>query len=72
VGGTGATAGDPVIIADCTGAPSQQWNLGADQTVTSAANPQLCLNATAAGTANGTPINVWHCDATTAQSWTRT
>ncbi|KUN72549.1 hypothetical protein AQJ46_11995 [Streptomyces canus] len=38
VGGTGATAGDPVVITDCTGAAAQQWSVNADLSMTSVAN----------------------------------
>ncbi|MCX5367045.1 ricin-type beta-trefoil lectin domain protein [Streptomyces sp. NBC_00124] len=71
VGGTGATAGDPVVITDCTGAAAQQWNLNADLTVTSVANPELCLDAAGGGTGNGTAVDVWYCNASSNQQWTR-
>jgi Ricin-type beta-trefoil lectin domain len=60
-----------VIITDCTGSASQQWNLNADQTVTSVSNPELCLDAAGAGTGNGTPIDVWYCNDGSNQAWTR-
>jgi hypothetical protein len=71
VGGTGSTAGDPVIITDCTGAATQRWNLNADRTVTSVADPSLCLNAAGGGTGNGTAIDVSLCTGAAGQSWTR-
>ena len=61
-------AGSPLMIADCTGAAHQQWELNGDLTVSSVADPGLCL---------ATPENEWGlalapCDATaTTQQWTR-
>ena len=64
----GAVAGSALMIADCTGAPDQQWELNGDLTISSIADPALCLAA---------PENEWGlalatCDATAAtQQWTR-
>jgi Ricin-type beta-trefoil lectin domain/Cellulase (glycosyl hydrolase family 5) len=61
-------AGSALMIADCTGAPDQQWELNDDLTVSSVADPGLCL---------ATPENEWGvalapCDATAiTQHWTR-
>jgi Ricin-type beta-trefoil lectin domain/Cellulase (glycosyl hydrolase family 5) len=61
-------AGSPVMIADCIGALDQQWELNGDLTVSSVADPGLCL---------ATPEDEWGvalapCDATaTTQHWTR-
>jgi hypothetical protein len=66
-----ATAGAAVVIGDCTGATTQRWNVNPDGTITSAADPQLCLDAAGAGTGNGTPIDVWHCNGSTNQAWTK-
>jgi hypothetical protein len=61
-------AGSSLMIADCSGAVDQQWELNGDLTIASAANPALCLAA---------PENEWGltlaaCDATAAtQQWTR-
>jgi len=61
-------AGSPVMIADCIGALDQQWELNGDLTVSSVADPGLCL---------ATPEDAWGvalatCDATaTTQHWTR-
>jgi hypothetical protein len=71
IGGTGNTAGDPVVISDCTGTTSQQWLLNADHSVTSVANPALCLDASGAGTGNGTSVDVWFCNGSTNQAWLR-
>ncbi|WP_159606066.1 ricin-type beta-trefoil lectin domain protein [Agromyces humi] len=64
----GAVAGSAVMIADCTGAVEQQWQLNADQTISSVADASLCL---------ATPESEWGvtlapCDASsTTQQWTR-
>ena len=64
----GVVAGSALMIADCTGAVDQQWELNADLTISSVADPGLCL---------ATPENEWGlalapCDATpTTQQWTR-
>lgn len=61
-------AGSALMIADCTGAIEQKWSLNADLTVSSVADPSLCL---------ATPEAEWGlalapCDATaTTQQWTR-
>jgi hypothetical protein len=65
VGGSGGAA----VITDCTGATSQQWTANANQSITSVANPALCLNA--AGTGNGSPVNVATCNGDSNQAWTR-
>jgi len=64
----GAVAGSALMIADCTGAVEQQWQLNADQTISSVADASLCL---------ATPESEWGvalaiCDASsTTQQWTR-
>jgi hypothetical protein len=64
----GVVAGSSLMIADCTGAPDQQWELNGDLTISSAADAGLCLAA---------PENEWGlalaaCDATaTTQQWNR-
>ncbi|WP_448002132.1 ricin-type beta-trefoil lectin domain protein [Agromyces bauzanensis] len=61
-------AGSRVMITDCTGALDQKWELDAGLTISSVADPALCL---------ATPENEWGvalapCDATaTTQQWTR-
>ena len=61
-------AGSALMIADCTGALEQKWALNADRTISSVADPSLCL---------ATPEAEWGlalapCDATaTTQQWTR-
>jgi hypothetical protein len=71
IGGDGASAGSPVIIADCTGAPNQAWELNADHSITSVGHPDLCLDAAGAGTGNGTAIDVWYCNGQANQQWSR-
>lgn len=68
--GSPGTSGSRAIISNCTGAAGQQWNLNADGTVTNAQSG-LCLDATGAGTANGTAVIVWTCNGGNNQKWTR-
>ena len=64
----GLVAGAALAIVDCSGAPDQQWSLNADLTISSGADPSLCL---------ATPATEWGlalapCDASLAtQRWTR-
>jgi hypothetical protein len=64
----GLVAGGALMIDDCTGALDQKWELNADLTISSFADPGLCL---------ATPSVEWGlalaaCDATaTTQQWTR-
>jgi hypothetical protein len=60
-----------VTIADCTGAANQAWQLNADLSVTSVADPGLCLDAAGAGTGNGTAVDVWYCNGQPNQQWSR-
>ena len=71
IGGDGASAGSPVIITDCTGAANQAWQLNPDLSVTSVADPGLCLDAAGAGTGNGTGVDVWYCNGQSNQQWSR-
>ena len=48
---------------------SRQGTANANQPITSVANPTLCLNA--AGTGNGSPVNVAACNGDSNQAWTR-
>jgi hypothetical protein len=64
-----ATTGSPVVIETCTGAADQRWTVNSDGTITSAADSALCLDATAAGTADGTLLDVASCDGSASQSW---
>ena len=64
----GLTAGGAVMIDHCTGATDQQWELNPDLTISSVADPGLCL---------ASPQDEWGvalapCDAgATTQQWTR-
>ncbi|HEY6277731.1 MAG TPA: ricin-type beta-trefoil lectin domain protein [Streptosporangiaceae bacterium] len=76
----GATSGTPVVLASCTGGPSQQWRLvgprsvnpGAGTTPVTLANlaTGMCLADPGASTANGTTVTVSACDGATDQAWT--
>ena len=48
-------------IWDCNGGANQQWNLNSNGTVTGRESG-LCLDVTGAGTANGTPVEIWTCN----------
>ena len=50
---SGTTPGTKVDIWDCNGGANQQWTVNADGTITGVQSG-LCLDATGAGTANGT------------------
>lgn len=64
----GPIAGSALAIADCSGDASQQWRVNADLTISSGADPGLCL---------ATPANEWGvalaaCDPSSpTQQWTR-
>ncbi|MEU1106214.1 RICIN domain-containing protein, partial [Streptomyces tibetensis] len=47
-----------------------QWNVNTDGTITGV-HSGLCLDANAAGTANGTKITLWSCNGGTNQQWNR-
>ncbi|MEU0096466.1 ricin-type beta-trefoil lectin domain protein [Kribbella sp. NPDC006257] len=68
IGGDGA-AGSPVLITDCTGVPSQAWQLNEDKSISSIGTPALCLQA--AGTENGTAVQVQPCNGQPNQQWAR-
>ncbi|MFF5289815.1 ricin-type beta-trefoil lectin domain protein [Paractinoplanes globisporus] len=65
--GNGGTAGAPVRIGQCGGAASERWSVNPDGTITSAANPGLCLAA--AGDGNGAAVDVRECDGSAGQAW---
>ncbi|GAA1946194.1 hypothetical protein GCM10009738_19450 [Kitasatospora viridis] len=52
------TPGNIVQVWDCNGTPSQQWSFQPDGTVNVGGG---CLDATGAGTADGTLIEYWTC-----------
>ena len=62
-----AGASGPAQIGPCTGAASQHWTVNPTGTITSVANPALCLAA--AGDGNGSAVSVLACDGSTRQAW---
>jgi hypothetical protein len=70
--GNGASgAGARVIIWGCHGGANQQWTLNSDGTIRNGLSG-LCLDAFGGGTANGTEIAMWPCNAAGSnQRWTR-
>ena len=67
----GGSPGAKAVIGDCAADPAQQWTAGTDGTITNVQSG-LCLDASGAGTANGTQVIVWTCNHGTNQQWTRT
>ncbi|MFH9042208.1 RICIN domain-containing protein [Streptomyces sp. NPDC017966] len=59
---TGAGSGSELVVAACTGATSQSWNIGSD---TALQQGDLC--ATVTGTADRTPVVLTPCDQSAAQ-----
>lgn len=53
----------------CNGRQNQQWTVYADGTITGNQSG-LCLDATGAGTATGTPLELWTCNGGSNQKWT--
>ncbi|MFI5734906.1 ricin-type beta-trefoil lectin domain protein [Kribbella sp. NPDC051587] len=62
-------ADSSVVITDCTGAINQTWQLNDDKSISSINNPALCLQA--AGTANGTAVELRSCTGQPNQQWVR-
>jgi hypothetical protein len=54
----GSTRGSGLMIWDCTGAPTQQWTINADRTITGVQSG-LVLDVDSGGTANGTRLQLW-------------
>ena len=52
---------------DCNGTPAQQWTINSDGTVRAMGK---CMDAAAAGTANGTAVQLYTCNGTGAQRFT--
>jgi alpha-galactosidase len=65
-----AAAGSKVQIWDCNGGTNQRWTHNSNGTVTGQQSG-LCLDVSAAATANGTPVILWYCTAAANQRWTR-
>jgi hypothetical protein len=59
-----------VVFWDCNGQTNQQWNVNSNGTITGEQSG-LCLDASAAGTANGTLLILWSCNGQNNQHWTR-
>ncbi len=55
-------------IWDCNNGGNQQWTIRSDGTVANTASGR-CLDATAGGTANGTPLEIWACTGGANQKW---
>lgn len=58
-----------MTIWDCHGGNNQKWNVNANGTITNIRN-ELCLDANAARTANGTQIILWTRNGGGNQRWT--
>ena len=57
-----------MIIWDCNGQANQQWTVNSNGTITGVQSG-LCLDASGAGTANGTKLILWACDGQANQQW---
>ncbi|WP_199044644.1 RICIN domain-containing protein, partial [Glycomyces salinus] len=66
--GGGTSDGTAVIVWDCHGGSNQQWNVGSDGSITSAASG-LCLDVSGASTANGALVQLWSCHGGDNQRW---
>ncbi|HXR73889.1 RICIN domain-containing protein [Actinocrinis sp.] len=53
----------------CNGQQNQQCTVHPNDTITGNKSG-LCLDATGAGTANGTPLQLWTCNGGSSQKWT--
>jgi hypothetical protein len=62
----GATVG----IWDCNGGRNQQWTINGDGTIVGVESG-MCLQPSAGGTANGTPVVISGCTGASAQKWRR-
>jgi len=62
-----AGASGPAQIGPCSGAATQHWTVNPSGTITSVANPGLCLAAS--GDGNGSAVAVLACDGTARQAW---
>ncbi|GGM22752.1 hypothetical protein GCM10010129_78900 [Streptomyces fumigatiscleroticus] len=60
-------AGVQAVLATCDDDASQQWTLGADDTVW---NQGKCLATAEGGTTNGTDVVLDYCDGSKGQRWT--
>ena len=69
--GGAATSGAATQLWGCNGTADQQWNATAVYGGYTLASQQsgLCLDVTGAGTANGTVVESYTCNGTSAQTW---
>jgi hypothetical protein len=61
-----------VVLDPCAGSSGQAWaavKSGSNYTFHPANNTALCLDVVSAGTASGTLVDAYTCNATSAQSW---
>ncbi len=69
---SGSNSGSTVNLQPCNGSAGQAWQAvasGSGYVLHPATNTSLCLDVQSAGTANGTPVQVWSCNNTNAQNW---
>lgn len=67
--GTSLSQGSNVHLWDCHGGGNQAWIFGADGTIRSAGNSNMCLDLFAYNTNNGGNIVVWPCNGAQNQKW---
>uniref|UniRef100_UPI00300B66DF ricin-type beta-trefoil lectin domain protein n=1 Tax=Streptomyces sp. CA2R106 TaxID=3120153 RepID=UPI00300B66DF len=60
--------GTKVETWPCNGGANQQWSVNSNGTVTGTQSG-LCLDVTAASTANGALAELWTCNGQTNQQW---
>ena len=70
LGADAGSSGARAVIGDCGTGADRQWSVNADGTTTNVQSG-LCLDASGAGTANGTKVILWTCNHGTNQQWTR-
>ncbi|MFI1092691.1 ricin-type beta-trefoil lectin domain protein [Streptomyces sp. NPDC020917] len=63
--------GSPVTVATCGALPGQSWTYDASARTFSPSSG-VCLDASGAGTGNGTPLIVYGCSSADNQKWART
>lgn len=68
VSGGSAAAGAGVELRDCSGQPSQQWDIDSAGEMR-VFNDSMCLDAYQKGTAPGTKVEIWTCNGGTNQQW---
>ena len=68
-GGPSVGGGTQLVIDTCTGAPSQNWIMGATQFQLVGKAPYLCANVKGSKTAKGTPVLAYSCDDAPNELW---